>query len=239
MSRIVAISGTALFLAAVLIIFFEEGYIRFNYPSKEKYPVRGIDISHHQTEIDWEILARANLDFVFIKATEGGNHKDTKFAEYWKRAGELGLARGAYHYFTFCKSGKEQAENYIHTVPDGPGLLPPVIDLEYGGNCSARPPKDELIKEIGDFADIVERKYGSRPLIYTTNQSYRDFISGELPGYMIWIRDIYSSPRLADGRGWSFWQYTNRGRLWGIDGFVDLNVYNGTREEFRTLLSTD
>ena len=61
MNRIVAISGTALFLAAVLIIFFEEGYIRFNYPSKEKYPVRGIDISHHQTEIDWEILARANL----------------------------------------------------------------------------------------------------------------------------------------------------------------------------------
>jgi len=239
MNRILAITGTALFLAAVLIIFFEEGYIRFNYPAREKYPVRGIDISHHQTDIDWEILARARLDFVFIKATEGGDHRDTKFGEYWKRAGELGLARGAYHYFTFCKSGEEQAENYIRTVPDGPGLLPPVIDLEYGGNCSARPPKDELIKEIGEFSDIVERKYGSRPLIYTTNQSYRDFISGELPGYMIWIRDIYATPRLADGRGWSFWQYTNRGRLWGIDGFVDLNVFNGTREEFKTLLSTD
>ena len=127
----------------------------------------------------------------------------------------------------------------MHTVPDGPGLLPPVIDIEYGGNCSARPPKDELLKEIGEFSDMVERKYGSRPLIYTTNQSYRDFIAGALPGYMIWIRDIYSSPRLADGREWSFWQYTNRGRLWGIDGFVDLNVYNGTREEFKTLLSTD
>ena len=237
MNRILAITGTTLFLAAVLIIFFEEGYIRFNYPGEEKYPVRGIDISHHQTEIDWGILARADLDFVFIKATEGGDHKDTKFGEYWKRAGELGLARGAYHYFTFCKSGKEQAENYIQTVPAGPGLLPPVIDLEYGGNCSARPARDEILKEIGEFSDIIERKYGSRPLIYTTNQSYRDFISGGLPGYGIWIRDIYRTPHLSDGREWSFWQYTNRGRLWGIDGFVDLNVYNGTPEEFKALLS--
>ena len=237
MNRIIAIAGAVIFIAAVLLVFFDLGYIRFNYPGSAKYPVRGIDISHHQPDIDWEILTRADLDFVFIKATEGGNHKDTRFQEYWKRAGELGLARGAYHYFTFCKSGKEQAENYIRTVPEGPGLLPPVIDLEYGGNCSARPAKDELLKEIGEFSDIVERKYGSRPIIYATSQSYRDFISGELPGYRIWIRDIYSAPRLPDGREWSFWQYTNRGRLWGVDGFVDLNVFNGTSEEFAALLS--
>jgi lysozyme len=237
MNRLIAILGFVLLLALSLLLFFEEGYIRFNYPSKEKYPVRGIDISHHQTEIDWGILERADLDFVFIKATEGGNHKDTKFGEYWRRAGKLGLARGAYHFFTFCKSGSEQAENYVGTVPVEPGLLPPVIDVEYGGNCSARPAKEDLIKEILEFSDIVERKYGSRPLIYATNQSYRDFISGELPGYSIWIRDIYRTPRLPDGREWAFWQYTNRGRLWGIKGFVDLNVYNGTREEFSTLLS--
>ena len=237
MNRIIAITGAVLFIAAFLLIFFELGYIRFNYPSSSKYPVRGIDISHHQTDIDWGILARADLDFILIKATEGGDHKDTKFIEYWERAGELGLARGAYHYFTFCKSGREQAENYIQTVPGGPGLMPPVIDLEYGGNCSARPAKDELLKEIGEFSEIVERKYGSRPIIYTTRQSYADFISGALPGYLIWIRDIYSTPSLPDGREWSFWQYTHRGRLWGISGFVDLDVYNGSREEFAMLLS--
>jgi len=237
MNRIIAITGTTLFLAAVLFIFFEEGYLRFNYPSSAKYPVRGIDISHHQTDIDWGILGRADLDFILIKATEGGDHKDTKFGEYWKRAGDLGLARGAYHYFTFCKSGREQAENFVQTVPDGPGLLPPVIDLEYGGNCSARPTRDELLKEIGDFSEIVEHKYGSRPIIYTTRQSYADFISGALPGYLVWIRDIYSAPQLPDGRAWSFWQYTHRGRLWGINGFVDLDVYNGTPEEFKALLS--
>jgi len=237
MNRAIAISGFVLLFAAVLLIFFDEGYIRFNYPDEEKYPVRGIDISHHQTDIDWGILERARLDFVFIKATEGGDHKDSKFGEYWKRAGELGLARGAYHFFTFCKPGREQAENYIATVPAGEGLLPPVIDIEYGGNCSARPSREEMVREIDEFSDIVERKYGSRPLIYTTDQSYRDFISDELPGYLIWIRDIYRTPRLPDGREWSFWQYTNRGRLWGIKGFVDLNVFNGTRGEFSALLT--
>ncbi len=237
MNRIIAITGAALFIAVVLLIFFDLGYIRFNYPGTAKYPVRGIDISHHQMEIDWDLLARADLDFVFIKATEGGDHRDTKFPEYWEKAGELGLARGAYHYFTFCKPGRVQAENYTRAVPGGPGLLPPVIDLEYGGNCSARPSREEIVREIGEFSDIVERKYGTRPIIYATNQSYRDFISGELPGHIIWIRDIFSTPRLPDGREWAFWQYTNKGRLWGIDGFVDLNVYNGTREDFSALLS--
>ncbi|MFI5322673.1 MAG: GH25 family lysozyme [Thermodesulfobacteriota bacterium] len=237
MNRIIAISGTIIVLAAGALIFFEEGYIRFNYPSSKKYPVHGIDISHHQDSIDWGILKRADIDFIFIKATEGGDHKDTKFTEYWKRAGELGLTRGAYHYFTFCKSGREQAMNYIAAVPAEAGLLPPVIDLEYGGNCSARPSKEALQKEIGEFSDIVERTYGKRPLIYTTKQSYTDFVSEALPGYMIWIRDIYSTPRLPDGRGWSFWQYTNKGRLWGIAGFVDLDVFNGTREEFAELLT--
>ena len=112
-----------------------------------------------------------------------------------------------------------------------------MIDIEYGGNCSARPSREEILREIDEFSDIVERRYGSRPLIYATKKSYEDFISGELPGYLIWIRDIYSTPRLPDGREWSFWQYTNRGRLWGIKGFVDLNVYNGTRGEFSALLT--
>ena len=237
MNRTIAISGFVLLFAAVLLVFFDEGYIRFNYPDEDKYPVRGIDISHHQTDIDWGLLERARLDFVFIKATEGGDHKDSKFGEYWKRAGELGLARGAYHFFTFCKPGREQAENYIGTVPAGEGLLPPVIDIEYGGNCSARPSREEILREIDEFSDIVERRYGSRPLIYATKKSYEDFISDELPSYLIWIRDIYRTPRRPDGREWSFWQYTNRGRLWGIKGFVDLNVFHGTRGEFSALLT--
>ncbi|MCL4245628.1 MAG: glycoside hydrolase family 25 protein [Candidatus Dadabacteria bacterium] len=236
MNRKIAILGTLVFAGAFLGLFFEEGYIRMNYPDKEKYPVRGIDISHHQESVDWRILSRANLDFAFIKATEGGDHKDTKFPYYWEEAGKLGIARGAYHYFTFCKTGREQALNYMDSVPDEEGMLPPIINLEYSGNCSARPGKEKIIEEIAVFSDLVTEKYGKRPIIYATNKSYRDFLAGELPGYKIWIRDIYWSPSLPDGREWTFWQYTDRGKLWGVEGFVDFNVFNGGRAEFGELL---
>jgi lysozyme len=236
MNRLIAIAGAVVVLAAVVALYFEKGYIRLNYPDGDEYPVRGIDVSHHQSVIDWDLLTRADLDFAFIKATEGGDHKDTKFEENWKRAGDIGLARGAYHFFTFCKSGREQALNFIETVPVEDKSLPPIIDLEYGGNCSARPPKEEVIKELEEFTKLVEARYGKTPVIYATNQSYRDFIAGELPGHKIWIRGIYSKPSLNDGRDWSFWQYTHKGRLLGVDGFVDLNVYNGSREEFKALV---
>lgn len=239
MNRKIAIICTFLFVGAFLALFFEEGYIRMNYPDEKRYPVRGIDISHHQESVDWRILSRANLDFAFIKATEGGDHKDTKFPHYWEEAGKLGIARGAYHYFTFCKTGREQALNYMDSVPDEKGTLPPIINLEYSGNCSARPGKEKVLEEISVFSDMVMEKYGKRPIIYATNKSYKDFLAGELPEYKIWIRDIYWSPSLPDGREWAFWQYTDRGKLWGIEGFVDFNVFNGGRAEFGALLERE
>lgn len=236
MNRIIAVAGAVVFVIVLSALFFEKGYIRLNYPCPDDYPVRGIDISHHQRTIDWDLLVRENIDFAFIKATEGGDHKDTRFDEHWERAGELGIVRGAYHFFTFCKPGSEQAANFIETVPVEEMTLPPVIDLEFGGNCSARPSKEEVLAEIADFSDLIEQRYGRRPIIYATNQSYREFLAGELPGYTIWIRDIYSKPKLPDGREWNFWQYANRGRLFGVEGFIDLNVFNGDREEFLELV---
>ena len=233
MNRLIAITSAVIFLALVALIFFELGYVRFNYPDYKAYPVRGIDISHHQDVIDWDVLERSDIDFAFIKATEGGDHKDTKFEENWERAGEIGLVRGAYHFFTFCKPGREQALNFMETVPVEQVMLPPGIDLEFSGNCQARPSKEELHKELSDFTDLVLERYGRRPVLYITNESYRAFVEGEYLPYSIWIRDIYSKPKLEPGREWTFWQYTHRGRLHGIDGFVDLNVFNGTREYFK------
>jgi len=237
MNRLIAILSAVILIVIIAVMFFEKGYIRFNYPDKSEYPVHGIDISHHQDVIDWDILERSDIRFAFIKSTEGGDHKDTKFQENWKRAGDIGLIRGAYHFFTFCKSGYEQALNYIDSVPFEKNTLPPAIDLEFSGNCQARPSKEELLKELSVFAKLVQRKYGKPPIIYITNESYDAFLYGEDLGYPIWIRDIYTKPRLEDGSGWSFWQYAHKGRLYGIDGFVDLNVFNGSAEEFENFVS--
>ena len=237
MTRLIVLLGSVIFLGLIAVIYFEFGYIRFNYPDREEYPIRGIDISHHQDIIDWDVLKRSDLDFAFIKATEGGDHKDTQFRRNWERAGDIGLIRGAYHFFTFCKPGHEQALNFIQSVPVDKNALPPAIDLEFGGNCKARPSKEEVQQEINVFAKLVEQRYGKTPIIYTTNDSYIAFLEGENLGYPIWIRDIYSEPKLPDGAKWDFWQFANRGRLHGINGFVDLNVYNGSSEEFQNFIS--
>jgi len=238
MNRILAILSAVVLIVIIAVIFFEKGYIRFNYPDNSIYSVRGIDISHHQDVIDWDILTREDLSFAFIKATEGGDHKDTKFKRNWERAGDIGLVRGAYHFFTFCKSGLEQALNYIETVPVEENTLPPAIDLEFSGNCQARPSKKEVQHEINVFAKLVEQRYGKTPIVYTTNDSYNAFLVGDDLGYPIWIRDIYTKPNLPDKAEWSFWQFTHRGRLHGVDGFVDLNVYNGNKEEFQNFISS-
>lgn len=238
MTRLIVLLGSVVFLALIAVVYFELGYIRFNYPDESKYPVHGIDISHHQDVIDWDVLQRSDIRFAFIKATEGGDHKDTKFEQNWERAGDIGLIRGAYHFFTFCKSGREQALNYIDSVPFENNTLPPAIDLEFSGNCQARPTKEEVHQELSVFAKMVELKYGKRPIIYTTNKSYNAFIAGENLGYPVWIRDIYRKPGLKDRSPWTFWQYTHKGRLYGIDGFVDLNVFNGSTEEFLEFVSS-
>ncbi|TFG74938.1 MAG: lysozyme [Thermodesulfobacteriales bacterium] len=238
MNRIIAIMSAVILIAIITVLFFEKGYIRFNYPDQSTYPVRGIDLSHHQDIIDWDILTREDLSFAFIKATEGGDHKDTQFERNWERAGDIGLVRGAYHFFTFCKPGLEQALNFIQTVPVEKDTLPPSIDLEFSGNCQARPSKEELQHELNVFAKLIEQRYGQIPIVYTTKESYNAFLAGDDLGYPIWIRDIYTKPDLPDGSKWDFWQFTHRGRIHGIDGFVDLNVYNGNKEEFQNLISS-
>ena len=96
-------------------------------------------------------VAADGVDFAYIKATEGGDFHDTRFAKNWTGAGAAGTVRGAYHFFTLCRSGTVQAANFIAIVPPAPGMLPPVVDLECVGNCSARPAKAELMTELKDW----------------------------------------------------------------------------------------
>lgn len=237
--KTILISLVVIGLVAILLIglryAFYQGYIRMNYPSFDEYPVQGIDVSHHQRYIDWGKLDKQAVQFVFIKATEGGNHKDSLFQQNWRLARYHGIPCGAYHFFTFCKDGDEQARNYIHYVPKDSIDLPPIIDLEYGGNCMKENWKEDLIVEIDKYFEIIEDHYQQKVIIYTTNEFYKNYLIGQFPDNPIWIRDILSEPNLPDGRKWLFWQYTNRGRLDGIETNVDLNAFVGSKEEFEKL----
>lgn len=198
----------------------------------DRYAVSGIDVSHYQGIIDWDALAREGHDFVFIKATEGRDLKDTAFATNWKLAGDAGMRRGAYHFFRPEVSAEAQARNFFGSVNLQTGDLPPVIDVEDRGKLSAT----ALVKRIMTLSETMRVRYGVRPIIYTGQNFYNRFLAGQFDDHPLWLaRYDTTEPVTVCGRDFDFWQYTDRGRLAGINGNVDRNVFTGSRLELEML----
>lgn len=199
------------------------------------YAVHGIDVSRWQGHIDWSVARQAGIAFAFIKATEGGDHLDPKFAMHWDEAGRAGMPRGAYHFYYFCRSAEEQARWFIRNVPRG-GSMPHVLDLEWNHHsrtCPYRPAPEKIRSEAARFLDILTRHYGQRPVIYTTVDFYRDTGIGTLRGTEFWLRSVAGHPEdVYPGADWTFWQYTGTGLVPGIQGKVDINVFRGNRGQW-------
>ena len=237
MRKIFIILFSVIFLLTSAFSFFWFGIIRFNYPSQEIFPVKGIDISHHQGVIAWKAIEKESLDFVYMKATEGGDFVDPRFKVNWDSATKINMLRGAYHFYRICKNGIEQAENFISVVPKAHNALPHAIDLEHMGNCKTSKPNELVRLEISDYINKIEKHYGKKPIIYATERFYKEYLMKEFVDTKIWIRNIFRRPKLPDGRKWYFWQFTNRARIRGVDAYVDLNVFNGDRAAFEKLVS--
>ncbi|HPE49736.1 MAG TPA: GH25 family lysozyme [Hyphomonas sp.] len=179
----------------------------------------GIDLSHHNGRIDWDRLGEAPLDFIYLKATEGRDWKDPRFQDNWLEATQRGWHVGAYHFYLLCKDGPGQAANFIQSVEVRNGTLPPAVDLEYAHNCQPSASRDATLSGIRAFLEALEAEYGTRPVLYTTPDFYADWLATEFPGYRIWMRSLSGPP----GRKVWIWQYSMKGRVPGVEGFVDLN----------------
>jgi lysozyme len=225
-----------LILWVIIIKGYYMGYWRFNYPSEKDFPVRGIDISHHQGKINWERVRSERISFVYMKATEGSDFKDPMFKRNWRQAKTIGLKCGAYHFFSFRKSGAEQAKNFINTVPPEPGMLPPVIDLEFMGNTRNVPSQDVIVNELSDFARDIKITYGRNPVIYVTQDIYDRFLQDTGNQYQYWIRNVIQHPDLSNIKKWVLWQYANNGNIDGFHSRVDLDVFVGSTGEFQRWL---
>jgi len=226
-------AGLAAGLGYVLL---DHGFLRFNYPAPEQYPVRGIDISHHQGAIDWTLLERQGVQFVYMKASEGATMRDDQFLDNWAGSRKAGLAPGAYHYYSFCAPPLLQAQNFLDSAPPSPyPALPPAVDLEYAGNCQQRPSSDQFEKDVRTFLDAVEGAWNRRAVLYVTDDFYA-FAQQRFPDNPVWVRSIYAHPSKAGFDHWRIWQYANRGRLDGVGTVVDLNVFRGSRADFRLFI---
>ena len=177
----------------------------------------GIDVSHHQGPIDWARVAGDDIGFAYVKATEGGDHVDARFAENWATAKSAGIRRGAYHFFTLCTPGDAQARNFLATVP-ADAELPPAVDLELAGNCAARPPHATVMTELLAFLAAVEAR-GVRVLLYV-GDDFADHYFRDVNAREQWWPSVLRRP---DAR-WRVWQASAWARVDGIAGPVDLDV---------------
>ncbi|MBQ8501464.1 MAG: glycoside hydrolase family 25 protein [Bacteroides sp.] len=200
------------------------------------YEVHGIDISHYQGKIDWLRVTHDKnqqfpLHFVFMKATEGGDYKDSTFTRNFGQAREAGIIRGAYHYFLPQTDANKQADFFINTVKLEPGDLPPVLDVEVTGKKSA----EELKRVVRLWLDRVEAHYEVKPILYTSYKFKMRYLNDSIFNtYPYWIAHYYVDSVRYKGR-WHFWQHTDVGTVPGIENKVDLNVFNGTLEELDSL----
>ena len=197
-------------------------------------PVQGIDVSNWQGNIEWERVRAAGTDFVFIKATEGGDYLDPKFHRNWQGAKRVGIPRGAYHMVYWCRPAHEQALWFVLNVPNEPDALPPVLDLEWNGhsrNCPKKIPARLAREKISILLEAMERHTGKRPIIYTDITFHREVMEGHFRGYNYWLRSVAAEPhRRYRNRPWLFWQFSTTGHVPGIKGPVDRNTFNGSME---------
>jgi len=187
------------------------------FPGPADYEVGGIDVSKYQGDIDWSSVHAAGVRFAWIKATEGGDRVDEKFAQNWASAKAAGVPRGAYHFAYWCRPMQEQAAWFSRNVPNDPDALPPVLDVEWNGQsktCPKRIPRDVAIAQMKIMLAAMEQAYGKKPVIYTSIDFHRDVMEGEFSDYPIWVRSVKCHPSLKYGnRHWHFWQHTAEGHV--------------------------
>ena len=206
------------------------GWWRMNHPSPARFAVWGVDVSWHQGDIDWPAVARQPLiAFAYVKATEGGDWIDPRFQSNWQGARAAGLRVGAYHFFTFCRPPLEQARHFLATLPPDADTLPPAVDVELGGNCKTVPTAREVQDALVIWLEAVARATGREPVIYATHEAYDRFLGLPRLRSRLWIRDVWTEPRLSPSDPWALWQFDARAQVAGISAFVDLDVFRGDR----------
>lgn len=191
----------------------------------------GLDVSEFQGRIRWSkvdsLEQKFPISFVFIRATAGNDRVDHQFLNNWLGAKEQKIIRGAYHYYRPNENSIEQANLFIKTVKLHKGDLPPVLDIE---KLPKNQSLDSLKKGLKRWLNKVEEHYKVRPIIYSGERYYDDFLKEEFSDYLFWIAN-YNFYREKIEDDWLFWQFTEKATIPGIKHTVDVNIYNGDLQQ--------
>lgn len=180
--------------------------------------IDGIDVSHYQGEINWhEIAATNGLKFVIVKATEGASIQDKNFHENVWQAREEGLHVGAYLLYSATSTPEEQVHNFINYVKSADCDLIPCIDVEEDVN------KENLNQNVMKIIGLLEEHYKRKPLLYINAHVYDKYLYPDAADCELWIPNYSRRPKFKGQPHPFIWQYTDKGKLPGIDECVDLD----------------
>lgn len=205
--------------------YLNEGYWNAknekNLKANLQQDIKGIDVSHHQGEIDWKKVMKAQpkLAFVYVKCTEGKSYVDPKFRVNAEGAAAVGYKVGAYHYFRMTSSAHEQFDNFKKQMDAVHIDLIPMVDVERDDGK----PRKELQDSLQVLLDLLEKAYGKRPMIYGTNRSYNEFCAPEFNYYPLYIGRYGKNKPIVKGPShYTIWQYSDTAKIPGIPYAVDV-----------------
>lgn len=190
---------------------------------------QGIDVSFYQKDIQWWKIK--DVHFVFIKSTEGTSISDPRFKENWDSAKSRGILRGAYHFYRPYVTAKDQFKHFKSRVNLESGDLPPVLDVEVNHKSVLH-----VRREVLSWLKMAESHYGVTPIIYCTHWFYKKYFDGpQFERYPRWIANYVAEDLNTVTPDWHFWQHTSEGRVEGIRGDVDKNIFNGPYDSLLSL----
>lgn len=190
--------------------------------------IHGIDLSHYQGNVFWEIIGdNTKMAYVYLKATEGGDNRDDKYVRNIELAHQYGLKVGSYHFYRPKIEQQKQLENFMTQCLPGDQDLIPMIDIETTSGLRT----DEFCDSLFKFIDLVEKAYKQKPLLYTFTNFYNHYLIGKINDYKLMIAQYTQrEPVLRDGRDFEMWQYTGKGQINGINGYVDKSRFMGNHK---------
>ena len=221
--------------------------------------IYGIDISRHQHEkgrkrfgINWKQLRITSLgqrhpsggqtfpvSFVYIKSTEGTTIRNRYFMSDYAKAKQQGLHVGAYHFFSLKTPALAQATYFVNSTLFRQGDFPPVLDVEpTDAQIEAIGGDEVLMQRIRTFMDYVEKRTHMRPILYVNQMFINKHMQNAADikqNYNVWIArygEYKPDVKLV------YWQLSPDGRVNGITGPVDINVFNGYQGQWDEFLRT-
>ena len=190
----------------------------------------GLDVSQYQGQINWDevLLTKHPLRFAIARASMGTDGQDPQFAANWQALERVGLQRGAYHYYRPFQNSSEQARNFINLVQLKKGDLPPVLDVEKMSPFGAA----NLRQGVQNWLRIVGQHYHCKPIVYTGRFFYERYLKGSIDGHPLWVAS-YGPHHKVQHLPWTFYQFSEKMVVHGINSYVDGNFFQGSLTKLR------